>query len=261
MAEDILNRISCDKDEGDGDDDDFSIVFIKPEVSYSILRRFANFYELHYYLIHVIFRDFDAAYAAGYIPGIIRNSNSEFLLTVSIPVVELTEKIPAHVLMSWDNQFLLPCQHLVLAISGFRGVYPLIRADGTLTTAALWSGTSLRFNVGFTRRHKPSMGCVTTSFRRYGLQFTDDVIDVDGEPDNVNDTFDKLSLSSSLESLLNDHFLHLLRLRRQFNLGWAAAEELHWRSQHLQKSPATLVADMQDARSSLHCASHLFTPS
>ena len=37
-----------------------------------------------------------------------------------------------------------------------------------------------------------------------------------------------MSLSTSLESLLNQQFLQLLRLRRKFNLGWAGAEELLW---------------------------------
>lgn len=179
-------------------------------------------------------------------------------------MVELAEIIPAHVLMSWDSQFLLPRQHLVLVISGFRGVYPPIRVDGTLTSAALCSGTSLKFNVGFSQQYKPLKERVAASLRQSGLQFNggliEDCIDVDEEYDNINGTFDKLSLSSSFESLLDEHFLSLLRLRQQFNLGWAAAEELRWRSQELQKSPAILVTEMQEARYSTHYGSHLFKP-
>jgi len=63
-----------------------------------------------------------------------------------------------------------------------------------------------------------------------------------------NGTFDKLSLSSSLESLLDEHFIEVVRLRRQFKIGWAAAEELHWRSQDLLKSPEILVTEMQHVR-------------
>ncbi|OAX33300.1 hypothetical protein K503DRAFT_786591, partial [Rhizopogon vinicolor AM-OR11-026] len=86
---------------------------------------------------------------------------------------------------------------------------------------------------------------------------TEEYIDVDEEPDNG--TFDKLSLSSSLESLLDEHFLLLLRFRRQFNIGWAAAEELNWRSRELQKSPAILVTEIQEACYATRCGSHLFT--
>jgi ubiquitin-conjugating enzyme E2 Q len=186
-------------------------------------------------------------------------------LTVSVPVVELTEKIPAHVLMSWDSQFLLPCQHLVLVMTGFRGVYPPIRSDGTLTTTALWSGASLKFNVGFSRKYKPSKEHVSASLRQYGLQLNqsdlknesaEDYIDVDEEFDN--NTFDKTSLSSSLESLFDEHFLPLLRLRQEFKLGWAAAEELHWNSRALQESPAHVVTKMQEVRYATQCGSHSF---
>lgn len=176
-------------------------------------------------------------------------------------MVELTERIPAHALMSWDSQFLLPNQHLVLVIAGFRGVYPPIRNDGTFTNTAAWSGVSLKFNVGFSRQYKPSKEHVANSLRQYGLQFNErrneDNINIDDEPEN--DTFDKLSLSSSLESLLDEHFLPLLRLRRQFNLGWAAAEELHWKSRELQTSPTVLVTEINKARYETQCGLHIFT--
>ncbi|OJA08553.1 hypothetical protein AZE42_06639 [Rhizopogon vesiculosus] len=88
---------------------------------------------------------------------------------------------------------------------------------------------------------------------------TEEYIDIEEESDNG--TFDKLSLSSSLESLLDEHFLSLLRFRRQFNIGWAAAEELNWRSRELQKSPAILATEIQEARYATRCGSHLFTSS
>ncbi|KAG0696497.1 hypothetical protein DFH29DRAFT_984602 [Suillus ampliporus] len=247
VAKHFLIDISGD-DEGEDIHDDISIdedltVFVRPEICRSILRR-----------------DFEGAHAAGYTPGAIWSGSSEFYLTISVPVVELTDKIPAHVLMSWDSQFLLPRQHLVLVISGFWGVYPPIQSDGTLSSAAIHSCTSLKFYVGLSRRYKPSREHVTTSLRQYGLQLdqqdsvedgvAEDYIDVDKEsetgPAQDDGTFDKLSLSSSLESLLDEHFLQVLRIRRQFKLGWAAAEELHWRSQELQRSPAVLVTEMQE---------------
>jgi len=183
-------------------------------------------------------------------------------LTISVPVVELTDKIPAHVLMSWDSQFLLPRQHLVLVISGFWGVYPPVQSDGTLSPAAIQSSTSLKFYVGLSRQYKPSKEHVVTSLRRYGLQsdqqngvedgIVEEYVDVDKESETglIEDdgTFDKFSLSSSLESLFDEHFLQLLRVRRQLGLGWAAAEELHWRSQELQRSPIILVKGMQEVR-------------
>ncbi|KAG1868338.1 hypothetical protein DFJ58DRAFT_858928 [Suillus subalutaceus] len=223
-------------------DEDLS-AFTRPEICRSVLRR-----------------DFEGTYAAGYNPGAIWSGSSEFFLTISVPVVELTDKIPAHVLMSWDSQFLRPRQHLVLVISGFWGVYPPVQSDGTLSPAAIHSSTSLKFYVGLSRQYKPSKEHVVASLRRYGLQsdqqngaedgVDEEYIDVDKESEmgsaEDDSTFDKFSLSSSLESLLDEHFLQLLRVRRQFKLGWAAAEELHWRSQELQTSHVILVKEMQE---------------
>ncbi|KAG2360227.1 hypothetical protein BDR07DRAFT_1413070 [Suillus spraguei] len=248
VAKHFLTSISGDDDSEDDQnydmppDEDMS-AFTRPEIHRSVLRR-----------------DFEGAHAAGYIPGAIWSGSSEFFLTISVPVVELTDKIPAHVLMSWDSQFLLPRQHLVLVISGFWGVYPPVKSDGALSSAALHSCTSLKFYVGLSRQYKPSKEHVVASLHRYGLQsdqqngvedgMVEEEEDVDKESETGlaedDSTFDKFSLSSSLESLLDEHFLRLLQVRRQFKLGWAAAEELHWRSQELQRSPEILVNEMQE---------------
>ncbi|KIK41799.1 hypothetical protein CY34DRAFT_24232 [Suillus luteus UH-Slu-Lm8-n1] len=249
VAKHFLISISGDDDSEDDHnydmtvDDDMS-TSTRPEICRSVLRR-----------------DFEGAHAAGYTPGVIWSGSSEFFLTISVPMVELADKISAHVLMSWDSQFLIPRQHLVLVISGLLGVYPPVQSDGTLSPAAIHSGISLKFYVGLSRQYKPSKEHVTASFRRYGLQsdqqngvedsnIVEEDIDIDKVPEmgSVEDvgTFDKFSLSSSFESLLDEHFLQLLRVRRQYKLGWAAAEELHWRSQELQKPHAVLVNEMQE---------------
>lgn len=245
VARHFLISISGDDDSEDDqnydviEDEDMS-TFTRPQISRSVLRR-----------------DFEGTHAAGYTPGAIWSGSSEFFLTISVPVVELTDKIPAHVLMSWDSQFLLPCQHLVLLISGFRGIYPPVQSDGTLSPAAIRSCTSLNFCVGLSRNYKPSKGHVIALLRRYGLHSDqqngvedgtfEEHVDVEMESETEDDgAFDKFSLTSSLESLFNEHFLHLLRVRRQFKLGWAAAEELYWRSQELQRTPAVLVKEMQE---------------
>ncbi|KAG2129598.1 hypothetical protein DEU56DRAFT_872472 [Suillus clintonianus] len=226
VAKHFLISISGDDDGEDDHDYDYDIsidedmsAFTRPEISRSVLRR-----------------DFEGAHAAGYTPGAIWSGSSEFFLTVSVPV------------------------HLVLVISGFWGVYPPVQSDGTLSPAAVNSCTSLKFYVGLSRQYKPSKEHVITSLRQYGLQsdqhngvedgMVKEYIDVDKDsetgPEQDDGAFDKFSLSSSLESLLDKHFLQLLRLRRQFKLGWASAEELHWRSQELQKSPVILVKEMQE---------------
>ncbi|KAG1726823.1 hypothetical protein EDB19DRAFT_1751380 [Suillus lakei] len=236
VVKQFLISISGDDDSEDDHDYDMTVdedmsAFTRPEICRSVLRR-----------------DFEGTHAAGYMPGVIWSGSSEFFLTISVPVVELTDKIPAHVLMSWDSQFLLPRQHLVLVISGFWGVYPPVQSDGTLTLATIHSCTSLKFYVGLSRKYKPSKEHVIASLRRYGLQseqqngVEDDMVEEYIDVDKESDT----GLSSSLESLLDEHFLQLLRVRREFKLGWAAAEELHWRSQELQRPPAVLVKEMQE---------------
>jgi hypothetical protein len=52
--DDSDNDSDDDWDDEDADHDEDIMVSMKPEVSHSALRRFANFYELHDYFTHVI---------------------------------------------------------------------------------------------------------------------------------------------------------------------------------------------------------------
>lgn len=56
----------------------------------------------------------------------------------------------------------------------------------------------------------------------------------------IQDMFRRMSLSASLESLLDQQLLRLLQLRRRFNLGWAGAEELLWQTETAQEDPITV---------------------
>ena len=61
-------------------------------------------------------------------------------------------------------------------------------------------------------------------------------ITADEEPEQQvdPDRFDKFSLSSSLDSLMDQSFLKLVQIRRKFGLGWAGAELLHSESEKSQ---------------------------
>ncbi|KIJ62454.1 hypothetical protein HYDPIDRAFT_30416 [Hydnomerulius pinastri MD-312] len=215
-------------------------------------------------------KDFVEAKAAGYSPGILWAGSGDFILSISIPLTELTKCIPPHALLAWDRHFLEPGQHLTLLISGMWGFYPLVQRDGTLLREAARAGANLKFKVGFTQKYKPSPDSATTAFRQFTLKdsrdkkkpepinpFFDLTGDSDDEdyldnlvkgPENEVDeaAFQRMSLSNSLESLLDQHLLRLIQLREKFNFGWAAAEELLWQAETSQENPSTIVLEKRE---------------
>ena len=196
----------------------------------------------------------------GYRPGIIHFGNDDFAVSVSLPVIALADSIPPRALMAWDRRLLSKSQHLTLLISGFRGMYPPIDADGNYSVLAQRSGTALTFKVGLTQRYKPSKEYAKEAGRTFGLITRDaeEELRIRAEaaapteaPDFYEDEtymeagqtlltpvaeeseeedegqMDRFSLSGSLESLLDQALLKLIQLRKKFSLGWAGAEVLY----------------------------------
>jgi ubiquitin-conjugating enzyme E2 Q len=158
--------------------------------------------------------------------------------------------------MAWDRRLLSRSQHLCILISGFHGNYPPISPDGTLNHVAHQLGTALNFKVGLTLRYKPGKEFAKDAARTFGLIINDAEDDLriqaekaaaleleyDAEADPYGESavtepttieeeedegqFDRFSLSSSLESLLDQALLKVVQIRRQFGLGWAGAEVL-----------------------------------
>ena len=155
---------------------------------------------------------------------------------------------PANSLAAWDRRLLLPDQHLTLLISGFRGSYPPLTETGQVLSGF----AKIRFNVGLSDG-KPDKDIVGTATRDFGLVEEDKLIpEPEPEPvileydENDPDTwdiaekeptpepeithdpgrFDRFSLSTSLNSLLNDSLITLIQLRLRFGIGWAGAEVL-----------------------------------
>ncbi|KAG6851065.1 hypothetical protein H0H93_002957 [Arthromyces matolae] len=208
-------------------------------------------------------KDFIEVVATGYRPGFLNFADDDFAITVSIPVVVLARSIPPRALMAWDRRLLSRSQHLTLLVSGFRGVYPPLDSGGLYTTDAQRSGVSLAFKVGLTGKYKPEKEYAKDAVRTYGLIQTDAEDELRNQADNIaasddigydddgisltglpiavqedydEGRFDRFSLSSSLESLLDHSFLKVLQLRRKFGLGWAGAELLHAIVEKTQKT-------------------------
>ncbi|KAK1224011.1 hypothetical protein PQX77_013106 [Marasmius sp. AFHP31] len=210
--------------------------------------------------------DFIDTVASPYRPGLIRFSHDDFCISVSIPVVKLAESIPARALMAWDKRLLSRSQHLVLLISGFRGVYPSPDYTATaLQKAQVLAGhTPLTFKVGLSGKYKPGTDHAREFHRSFGLITKDAedevreqkqrekeealaaMYDWDGEGEDPalsieplmaeeeepevedEERFDRFSMSSSLESLLDQYFLKLVKIRRRHGVGWAGAELILW---------------------------------
>lgn len=174
-------------------------------------------------------------------------------------MVHFTQQIPSHVLLAWDRHFLEPGQNLVLLISGFRGLYSILREGGTLLPAASWRGALLRFKLGLSLNYKPSTNEASAAFRHFDISRPSQedrtpnpdeqqAIWMENEPRVSVAGFRRMSLSSSLESLLDKYFVRLLQLRKTFNLGWASAEELLWKSEIAQDDPVNVFPVNKEVR-------------
>ena len=183
-------------------------------------------------------------------------------MSVSLPVITLSNSIPPHALMAWDRRLLSCSQHFTLLISGFHGLYPVLENNVSYTSSAQRLAVSLGFKVGLSQRYKPGAEQAHEVVRKHGLitheaedevrmlansaamqqrferSDSDDLDEdestpaeatsVEEEVDKVDEgRFDRFSLSSSLESLMDQSFLKVVQLRRKFGLGWAGAELLH----------------------------------
>lgn len=150
---------------------------------------------------------------------------------------------------------------------------------GTGSGADTSAGGELRFKVGMASRYKPAREVCVEVGRNYGLKGSaeDDYSDEDGngaalpswDPEDdlavppveeptyayayaetqevegqVDEgAFEKFSLSSSLESLMDAAFVKLVQLRRRFGIGWAGAEVLFTEMEKDQRRPEDVVAE------------------
>ncbi|TRM66799.1 hypothetical protein BD626DRAFT_483861 [Schizophyllum amplum] len=263
------SNASDDEDDAEDDDED-SVVdydaydFEMPTASTSADKRQQMLALQH---------DFLECVASGYTPGVVRFSADDFCVSVSIPVVRLADTIPPRALVAWDRRLLATSQHLTLLIGTFHNGYPVIDSQGNII-ANKGLSAGINFKVGLTPNYKPSKEIAKEAIRTFGL-ITEDAEDelrkqaeaaaeaarlaameVDGleedsetpppqpllrEPEEEEEEkFDRFSLTSSLESLMEQSFLKILQVRKEFGLGWAGAELLLSEADRLQQRPADL---------------------
>ncbi|CCM01551.1 uncharacterized protein FIBRA_03609 [Fibroporia radiculosa] len=205
--------------------------------------------------VKLLQHDFVDIVGFDYRPGFIQFGVDEFAISVALPVIALTRHIPPRALMAWDRRLLSKTQHLTLLIHGFRGMYPILQPDGSMSVATETRGVSPQFRVGLTANYKPKKEHVVDAVRLFGLQVRteaspqrepplDPPLDTERRLDHEleRSTFQSFSLSSSLETLLKDHFFDVLRLRLKYDdLGWAGAEVLCWEAKRQQSKPQDVI--------------------
>jgi ubiquitin-conjugating enzyme E2 Q len=189
-------------------------------------------------------RDFIEIVANGFRPGLVRFGSNDFVVIASLPLVKFP--VPPTALAAWDGRLISPDLHLTLLISGFRGAYPPLNEQGHVASAF----AKLRFNVGLSVG-KPSKEAVEAVTRDFAMkeeeifvpdppgpelpEWDEDDPDTWVIPQEKPPTpepidpgrFERFSLTTSLNSALNDMFLPVLQLRLKYGIGWAGAELLH----------------------------------
>lgn len=190
--------------------------------------------------------------------------DGELILSISMPVISLASKIEPRALMAWDPRLLSKTQYFTMIISGMQQHYPFIQSNGAIVESLATRGMkNLQFHVGLTSDNKPSEDLLQKLLRNFA-SFKDTDEQVASKEDDVNDDFGydfvteetdqkpnnefSFALSTSLESLLCDRFLEILRLRLRYNLGWAAAETLVSCANQTQIPPDELFLDDSTVR-------------
>lgn len=194
--------------------------------------------------VKILQRDFIETVALGssYRPGVTPFGTDDLTISISVPVITLASSgaIPPRALMAWDTHLLSRRQYLVLIINNVRK-YPILDGSGK-------GGEGVNFKVGLSGRYKPTRINIVEARRNFGLvEKTDDAADIKGkkrqsfspdedislEPEDPEDDpiesdpgrFNPFALSATLESLMDARFFSVVRVRIQFSLGWAGAEE------------------------------------
>ena len=147
--------------------------------------------------------------------------------------------------------------------------YPFIQSNGAIVESLATRGMkNLQFHVGLTPDNKPSEDLLQKLLRNFA-SFEDADEQVAPTKNDVNDDFGdfgfgydfvteetdqkpnnefSFALSTSLESLLCDRFLEILRLRLRYTLGWATAETLVSCANQTQIPPDELFLDDSTVR-------------
>ncbi|KAI0668099.1 hypothetical protein C8Q78DRAFT_1099205 [Trametes maxima] len=222
-------------------------------------------------------QDFNEIVAHGYQPGFIRFGIDDFALSISLPVKSLADCIPPRALLAWDKRLLSGPHYFTLLISGLRGVHPVVQPDGHFTPDASARTAAPQFRVGLSSTYKPTKEDAVELLRKFGLaenydakpaeeveaeqleEFSEDemedsldlmdlesALNDDGVQEIARQGFRPFSLSSSLESLLNGHLLHILQLRIKYDLGWAGAEVLRAEIETTQRSADDILGEKED---------------
>ncbi|KAJ7613240.1 hypothetical protein B0H17DRAFT_701882 [Mycena rosella] len=192
---------------------------------------------------------------------------SDFALSVSLPTVRLTQTIPAQALVAWDRRLLgAPrARHLVLLISGLATAYPPLTPAGDYAR----QGMRLRFQVGVCGRYKPDRAAAVEAGRTFGLVGKDAedemreakererrareaaMLEWEGGEDSFDGFdagdatapeeedagaeddggFERFSLSSSLETLLDAQLVKLIWVRRTYGSGGRGGGDVHARGE------------------------------
>ncbi|KAJ5613529.1 hypothetical protein N7528_007183 [Penicillium herquei] len=165
--------------------------------------------------------DLRAVKAAGFKFGCLGETEGAFIIAVSSRVSKLG--IPEEALQAWNLQ---SSDYLVLLIR-----YPnTYRSMSDILDTTERATNLVEMRVGLCDSYKPSIQAAIAAFKTPlpPLQVDDNVARVlETRPIRFRDLF----IGSSLNKLLNDRFLGIIRLRKEFCVSWTGAELLFQISQ------------------------------
>jgi ubiquitin-conjugating enzyme E2 Q len=138
----------------------------------------------------------------GYRAGFHRVSELDNVVCVSVRVNQLGVDLRA--LQAWDSNLITGEIVYLVMLLNFGAKYPVDMDD--------MSRGQVRVKIGLSPKYKPDHKAIAAAFRNHSSAYTP------GE-------FESFALSAPLDSLFAEKFQEIVACRRQYSVGWAAAEQ------------------------------------
>ncbi len=146
-------------------------------------------------------KDLGQILEAGYRCGFHPVSELDNVVCVSVRVNKLGVDLRA--LQAWDSSLITGEIVYLVMLLNFGAKYPVDMDD--------MSRGQVKVKIGLSPKYKPSHQAIGAAFRNHSSAYTP------GE-------FESFALSAPLDSLFGDKFEEIVACRRQYSVGWAAAE-------------------------------------
>ena len=195
--------------------------------------------------LELIEKDLKVARLAGLLADTLQNETSKRVEAICLAIKACNIAVSPEAMSAWDIN---PAHYLTLLVrlpERYTDVDTLLKSSG--------SGIKPQFRFGTCERAKPSMETTRLAFGYGAIHRSASVPTIDADEHETSETSDlhPLLMSDTIDTLLNQHLVQLLQLRRNHNCTWDEAQaKLFRKERENRKHVGGRQQDMDDAEAS-----------